>query len=51
MGDELEVKVLEQADNGYFLAVPVIQAAAKLVRDSGKASSGLKQQPSTLSPG
>jgi hypothetical protein len=37
MGDELEVKVLEQADNGYFLAIPVIQAAAKLVRDSGKA--------------
>jgi predicted RNA-binding protein with RPS1 domain len=33
MGDELEVKVLEQADNGYFLAVPVIQASAKLVRD------------------
>jgi len=24
MGDELEVKILEQADNGYFLAVPVI---------------------------
>jgi ribosomal protein S1 len=24
MGDELEVKVLEQAENGYYLTVPVI---------------------------
>ena len=51
MGDELEVRALEQAGNGYFLAVPVIQANAKLARDSGKASFGLKQEPSSLSPG
>jgi protein involved in polysaccharide export with SLBB domain len=27
MGDELEVRVLEQAENGYYLTLPVVESA------------------------